>query len=124
MSKKRLEMDLQNDIVKDLTIRGIYHFRYTASTTFGIPDVVAIVHGVFVGIEIKIESGKGKASGLQKLTVDAIREAGGIAGVVETFEEYQDLLSDAALLGLHGIRPEENDRIGEDSITRLPKTNN
>lgn len=124
MSRKRLEIDLQNDIVKDLTARGLYHFRYTASTTFGVPDVVAIVHGLFVGIEIKREDGKGRASGLQELTVKAITKSGGLARVISSWDEYQDLLSDAMLLALHGIKQEENDDIGENSITRLPTDDN
>lgn len=124
MSRKRLEIDLQNDIVKDLTARGLYHFRYTASTTFGVPDVVAIVHGLFVGIEIKREDGKGRASGLQELTVKAITNSGGLARVISSWDEYQDLLSDAMLLALHGIKQEENDDIGENSITRLPTDDN
>lgn len=123
-TKKRLELDFQKHILNDLAARGVYHIRYTASTTYGVPDIIAIIDGIFVGIELKREDGKGKASGLQELTIDAIRESGGVAGVVESFEQYNDLLSDAVLLRLMGTTDMEMTDIGKDKVKRLPNEDN
>lgn len=91
MSKK-LELDFQKDVIKYLTRNKIYHIRYTASTTFGVPDIICVLNGYFVGIELKREDGKGRASGLQDLTIKTIRESGGIAGLVSSIEELEELL--------------------------------
>lgn len=123
-TKKRLELDFQKHILNDLAARGVYHIRYTASTTYGVPDIIAIIDGIFVGIELKREDGKGKASGLQELTIDAIRESGGVAGVVESFEQYNDLLGDAVLLRLMGTTDMEMTDIGKDKVKRLPNEDN
>ena len=123
-TKKRLELDFQKHILNDLAARGVYHIRYTASTTYGVPDIIAIIDGIFVGIELKREDGKGKASGLQELTIDAIRESGGVAGVVESFEQYNDLLGDAVLLRLMGTTDMEMTDIGKDKVKKLPNEDN
>ena len=58
----RVEDILQDKIVEYLKRKHIWHFRYTASTTFGIPDILALYKGFFIGIEIKREDGKGKST--------------------------------------------------------------
>lgn len=86
MSKK-LESPLQNKIIEWLKEHKVWHFRYTASTTFGIPDIVCLYKGKFVNIEVKRPDGKGVASGLQKKMIESINNNGGIARVVESLDE-------------------------------------
>lgn len=46
----------------------------------GIPDILACIKGVFVAVELK--SPRGKASALQTLNIDNIRESGGMAYIL------------------------------------------
>lgn len=95
------ELKFQEKVIKYLTDRKIWHFRYTASVIFGIPDIIAIHNGYFIGIELKRPDGKGKPSELQKLTVQSIIDAGGIAKAnVETIEEIEELLRIAEVKGI------------------------
>lgn len=64
----------------------------------GSPDVVCSIRGLAVFIEFKAPGGR---VGLQQQQmVDAIRAAGGRAGIVSTWEELEELLS--------GIEPVQN----------------
>lgn len=45
----------------------------------GIPDILGVYKGKFIGIEVKRPSTKGNLSALQKLTLAQIKAAGGIA---------------------------------------------
>lgn len=75
------------DILKELQcysfspIGGAYSSR-------GVPDIIGCLHGIFFGIEAK--AGKGKTTALQDRELQRIREAGGIALVVN--EENIDSL--------------------------------
>ena len=54
----------------------------------GVPDIVGCLHGIFFGIEAK--AGKGKTTALQDRELQRIKDAGGIALVVN--EENLDRL--------------------------------
>jgi Holliday junction resolvase len=75
------------DILKELQcysfspIGGAYSSR-------GVPDIVGCLNGVFFGIEAK--AGKGKTTALQDRELQRIKDAGGIALVVN--EENLDRL--------------------------------
>jgi hypothetical protein len=57
----------------------------------GIPDLLGCVDGRFCALEVKVPGGKG-ATRLQLATIDKIRKAGGIAGVVTSSQEAIDLV--------------------------------
>lgn len=59
----------------------------------GIPDIVGLHSGRFVGIEVKVPGGK--ATKLQELTLARIEAAGGIAGIATSVDEA------LALIGVH-----------------------
>lgn len=63
-------------------------------TKSGIPDILACVSGVFLGIEVKAENGK--PSELQLYTVREIRKAGGIGMILypDDFETFKELITD------------------------------
>jgi len=88
----RVEDILQDKIVEYLKRKHIWHFRYTASTTFGIPDILALYKGFFIGIEIKREDGKGKSTLLQEETIKSIQENGGLAAVVDDIVDIKMLI--------------------------------
>lgn len=81
------EGKFKQKVLEFLKSRHIWHMVYVASSTFGIPDIVAIYGGLFVGIELKREDGKGKATLLQEETVAGINAAGGYAFIVSSIED-------------------------------------
>lgn len=91
MAKNPEEL-LRDKVIDYLRKNRIFHFVYFANTTFGLPDIIAIYKGFFVGIELKREDGKGKPSSLQIETVRTINEAGGYAEIIESLEELESML--------------------------------
>lgn len=70
---------------------GAYHFAPPANGygRMGIPDIIGCYRGYFFAIECK--AGRGKLTALQELEIERIREAGGVAWVVneENIEEVR-----------------------------------
>lgn len=73
---------------------GAYHFSPPANGygRMGIPDIIGCYRGYFFAIECK--AGRGKTTALQELEIERIREAGGVAWVVneENIEEIETWL--------------------------------
>lgn len=59
--------------------------------THGIPDIIACHHGKFMGIECKAPDRKNNVTALQKVQLDKITVAGGVAMVVATDEDLTEL---------------------------------
>jgi hypothetical protein len=57
----------------------------------GIPDIIGCHCGVFLGIEAKAPNKKHNVSALQKVQLDGIDRAGGVAMVVATDEDIDHL---------------------------------
>ena len=76
------EKVFENQIKKYLRERGAYCVKYFGCnySESGTPDILACVNGYFLAIEVK--AANGKASELQLLKINNIREAGGFAYVV------------------------------------------
>ena len=77
MSALTPEGKVKAKVVKLLKAMNIWYF-FPANNGFGksgIPDIIAIVNGEFVGIEVK--SATGKPTELQKICGRQIEEAGG-----------------------------------------------
>ena len=82
MSALTPEGKVKAKVVKLLKAMNIWYF-FPANNGFGksgIPDIIAIVSGEFVGIEVK--SATGKPTELQKICGREIEEAGGTWVVV------------------------------------------
>ena len=77
------EKKVKNNVVKLLKSAGSYYFYPVASGygSSGVPDIVACIHGRFVGIECKADGGKPTA--LQDKNLVDIMCNGGIAVVVD-----------------------------------------
>lgn len=84
------EKTLENKIKEHLKKNGHFHFKFFANamTKTGVPDIIACIHGKFVGIEVKNPNGKGVISPLQQLTCDEINKQGGKAIIVDSFDKY------------------------------------
>ena len=90
------EKTFENRIKRYLKSKGIWHVKYFANsfTPVGIPDVLAVVNGRFVAIEVKAENGK--TSPLQEHNIKEIQRCGGIAIVLRPsgFEEFKKLIEE------------------------------
>jgi Holliday junction resolvase len=76
------EAKVKAKVVAELKRLGAYHF-YPVTGGFGssgVPDIVGCVNGQFFGIECK--AGKGKPTALQIMNLKRIREAGGVALII------------------------------------------
>ena len=60
--------------------------------TAGIPDIIACINGRFVAFEVKTPTGK--LSRLQEITIEKIRDAGGMAYKVTSAAEVASILSE------------------------------
>ena len=79
------EKKVKRKIVALLKEYNTYYF-FPATGGYGksgVPDIVACVNGVFIGIEAKADMKKNKPTALQQANLRAIKEAGGISIVID-----------------------------------------
>ena len=76
------EAKLQNKILNWLHSKKIYSFKVTSANTNGVPDIVACLHGNFIGIEVKTNDGT--VSAIQDYNHKRIRNSGGVIFIVRT----------------------------------------
>ena len=105
---KTPEGKIQAAIIKYLKENKIWHFRYNASVTYGMPDIIAIYNGYFVGIEVKTTTGR--STELQQRMKDSIEKAGGYHIFATSIDDVYKL-----------IRSIEKEHA--DETERLSKTN-
>ena len=72
----------------------IWHMKVLGSgvQVKGVPDFLICKNGKFVGIELKRPDGKGIVSEVQKAQIDRIRKAGGVAEVIDNFNDFLALM--------------------------------
>ncbi len=82
MSGSGPEAAVKRKVVAHLKKLDAYYFFPIAGpyARGGVPDIVACIRGKFVGIECK--SARGKPTTLQRLELDSILQAGGVALVI------------------------------------------
>ena len=92
------EQGLQKKIQDYLKSQDFYVFKTIQTNRAGVPDVIACASptGTFVGIEVKI--GYNKPRKLQQYHIEAIKKAGGVAGVCWSLQEVKDLLEENELV--------------------------
>lgn len=83
------EKTIENQIKKWLDQQGYWWMKVHGSMyqKAGVPDIIACIDSVFVGIEIKRPGGK--VSALQQLQIDEINRNGGYAFVAYSVEDVQ-----------------------------------
>lgn len=88
-----LEGKIQKQIIAFLKRKKVYHFRFQAQSNLnGLPDIICLYKGFFLGLELKREKG-GKASTLQERKIKTINENGGIGVIIRSVEEVDKLLT-------------------------------
>jgi len=83
-----LESKVTKSIMAYLKRRGVWCFKVAGGPMQqrGVPDIICCVNGSFVALEVK-RPGMGRLTELQALTIERIRDAGGVAEVVTSVEE-------------------------------------
>ena len=86
------EGKVQKEVIDYLKKKRVYHFRFQAQVNLnGLPDILALYKGVFLGLELKRPDG-GKPTGLQLKKLEAINENGGIGVIIDDVEQVKMLL--------------------------------
>lgn len=88
------EKTIVNGIMRYLkTLEGCFAFKEHGGFygTAGIPDIICSYKGRFVAFEVKTENGK--ATELQKATIEKINKAGGIALLVRSVQDVKDAIN-------------------------------
>lgn len=86
------EGKVQKEVIDYLKKKRVYHFRFQAQVNLnGLPDILALYKGVFLGLELKRPDG-GKPTGLQLKKLEAINENGGIGVIIDNVEQVKMLL--------------------------------
>lgn len=94
---------LERDIVIDIKIylaslgSDVFFWKEHGGPygTSGIPDIICCYKGRFLGLEVKLPSGK--LTALQKRALDRINAAGGIARRVESVDDVKAVIAQADL---------------------------
>ena len=107
---KTPEKKVKDKVVAILKTNDAYYF-YPVTGGFGasgVPDIVVCHCGFFIGIECK--AGKNTPTALQKQNLERIRNANGIALVIneENVEEVSDTLKRITTLVRSGITKNNN----------------
>lgn len=94
MSTKK-ETTLRQQIIKRLRIEegGFWtHVHGNPFTPTGLPDIMGCWNGRFVGFEVKTPENPRGLTQKQEYTLDQITQAGGLAGVIRSFDEAKAIL--------------------------------
>lgn len=87
-----LEDKVQDHIKSYLTKKRIYHWRFQAQSNLnGIPDILCLYKGFFIGLELKREKG-GRATDLQLRKIKNINDNGGIGVLVRSVEDVDKII--------------------------------
>lgn len=91
----QLEADIQRAIQAYLRKRGAWVVKYHGGTytSKGVPDLLVCWQGRFVAFEVK-RPGRGRVSALQEGQIRKIIKAKGIACVVHSVKEVEEVLDE------------------------------
>lgn len=88
-----IEKVVQDKIIAYLKKKRVYHFRFQAQYNLnGLPDILCLYKGFFLGLELKRENG-GTPTLLQLRKIKAINDNGGIGVIVRSVEEVEKIFN-------------------------------
>ena len=96
------ESQLSRKIMNALRAKGIFCFKVHGSALMmaGLPDIIACVEGLFIGLETKMPDKRNNTSVRQKYVHDLVTASGGQVAVVcspkEALQVIRDVLGDRA----------------------------
>ena len=87
-----LESRIQKDIINYLKSKRAYYFRFQAQSNLnGIPDILCLYKGLFLGLELKTD--KGTPTDLQLRKLKAINDNNGIGLIIRSVDELDGLIT-------------------------------
>jgi hypothetical protein len=91
--------------------------------TPGVPDIIGVYYGRFFGLEIKRPGGKATAK--QQQNIDKIKQAGGVACVVDDVEQVKDLMEfikqTSGVAGAYALQPNGKVEFMGEEIIRVKR---
>lgn len=91
MNESQLTSQIKNYLAsKGAYCEKIFGGGYQAS---GIPDLIVCYKGLFIAIEVKSPTHKGRASDIQKLKIRKIRECEGIAFITDNLADVEKVFN-------------------------------
>lgn len=100
------ESKFQTQVLDYLKAKQAWSFTSHGGSQFqvaGLPDVIGVYKGVFLGLELK--TGNYKATELQKQKLNNIQDAGGVGIVLrDTLDELEEIL---LYIDKHGKAPKQ-----------------
>ena len=93
------EKRIENSIKNWLETNNHWYIKVQGGSnnpSSGVPDLLACVHGKFIGIEVKTPNGR--TTKIQDYQIDQINKSGGIALVVTSLEQLRMELQDRAII--------------------------
>lgn len=86
------EKSLQASVLKYLKERGYYAINVPGNAfSSGVPDILVCVRGRYVALELKAADGTIRP--LQKVRINSIRRAGGIAEAVRSLDRVREIIT-------------------------------
>lgn len=100
------ESRLSRKIMEAIRVEGYFCFKIHGGPTMmaGLPDIIACVDGLFIGLETKMPSSRTNVSPKQAYVHDRIRDAKGYASIVCSPREALDFIH--ACIASHSILEE------------------
>lgn len=99
------ESALQNYVMKRLKqLPNTHFFKVADRFTSGISDIIGVVNGKFIAIELKV--GYNKPTKLQEMFITLITKAGGVGGVAYTWGEVKDIIKKVGYVWEENTREE------------------
>lgn len=96
MANTKPEKQVQSDIMKYVKDYGHYCIKVMKANENGVSDLLMCVDGKFIACEVKAErfinDPYKQASPWQLLQIRKVKNAGGLAVVVASLKQFQDLL--------------------------------
>jgi len=92
-----LERDLQKKCLRWVrSLSKVWYLKVVGNAVqaSGVPDILLCIKGKFIAIELKRPDGTGVLSDIQQANIERIREAGGQAYVVDSFEEFKRIIEE------------------------------
>lgn len=90
----RREADLQRDVLAYLQEQKIWHWRTQMGHDSGLPDIICVICGRFVGIELKREDGLGHTTLQQFKVLKDLNDAGAIADRIDSLDQLKKWVED------------------------------
>ncbi len=95
MKNSKLEASITKKVKGWLTNHpDVWHMKVLGSAIQmkGVPDFLICKNGKFIGVELKRTDGEGIVSDVQQAQIERIRRAGGVAEVIDDFDDFVKLM--------------------------------